>query len=220
MSDDVAHRLANLYPLRSLRSYVRWKVRSDPAYDAVLQRLRNRERPVIDLGCGIGLLPFYLREHGFRALIVGIDFDARKIELARAAAMQYRGIDFVRADARDPLPGGHDVVLLDILQYFDHDSQQQILRNVASSLQPGSIVIIRQGVRDSSWRFKWQSFIDGLARTFRWMRAERLNFPTRNQIVLPFDGFEQEVTPLWGRSPFNNYLFVFRRAVSSGMTNE
>ena len=57
------------------------------------------------------------------------------------------------------------------------------------------------------------------ARGVRWLKAERLNFPRRETIVEAFRGFESEIVPLWGRTPFNNYLFVFKRA-SSGMTNE
>ena len=34
-----------------------------------------------------------------------------------------------------------------------------------------------------------------------------------------FAGFDPEVVPLYGKTPFNNYLFVFRRS-SAGITNE
>ncbi|MGZ4778569.1 MAG: hypothetical protein ACXV5L_05190, partial [Thermoanaerobaculia bacterium] len=54
------------------------------------------------------------------------------------------------------------------------------------------------------------------ARSVRWLKAGELNFPTRESIVGPFreKGFEVEVSPLWGRTPFNNYLFMFRRPMS------
>ena len=215
----IANRLALLYPLRSLQGYARWKVRMDPAYDAVLQRLRGDARPLLDLGCGIGLLPFYLREHGYDAPIIGIDFDERKIELARRAAMRYRGIDFVTADARDPLPDGRNVVLLDLLQYFDASAQQQILANVAGAAAPGGVVILRQGICDRSWRYRLTAAVDALGRASRWMKAEGLRFPTREEVTGPFAGFEQEVAPLRGATPYNNYLFVFRKASSAGTTN-
>ena len=79
---EVAKRISNLYDIRSLRSYVYWKVRTDPAYDAVRDRLRGHEnRSLIDIGCGVGLLAFYLREHGFDAPILGIDFDEKAYHL-------------------------------------------------------------------------------------------------------------------------------------------
>lgn len=212
---EIAERLAALYDGRSLQGYVRWKVRTDPAYAAVRDVLHGRVASVVDLGCGIGLLPFYLREHGHAAPIVGIDFDRRKIELGRKAARRYDAIELVAGDARDSLPPDHDVVILDILHYFDSASQQVILANAARAAGEDGVVVIRQGLRDGSWRYRLTAFVDGLARMVRWMKAEQLNFPTRAEVEEPFAGFEAEVRPLWGRMPYNSYLFVFRRRAAA-----
>ena len=205
---NLSERLATLYDRRALRHYARWKVRSDPAYGAVLRALGDAQPPLIDLGCGVGLLAFYLREHGFAAHIIGIDFDERKIEVAHNAATRYRDIDFLAGDVRAELPPNHAVVILDVLQYLDSASQQQILANAAVG---ASMVIIRQGVRDRSWRYRLTHIVDRLGRATRWMKAEELNYPTREEIVAAFPGFEAEIRPLWGRTPYNNYFFVFRR---------
>lgn len=209
---EVAERLASLYEGRALQGYVRWKVRTDLAYSAARDALCGRTTPLIDLGCGVGLLPLYLREHGHTVPMVGIDFDQRKIDVARKAARRYQGIEFIAGDARDALPGGRDVVLLDILHYFDSVSQQTILANAASA---GDVVVIRQGIRDGSWRHRLTAIVDGLARVFRWMKAERLNFPTRTEIEAPFADFDAVVRPLWGKMPYNSYLFVFRRRATA-----
>jgi 2-polyprenyl-3-methyl-5-hydroxy-6-metoxy-1,4-benzoquinol methylase len=214
VNDDhaIAERLAALYDRRSLQGYVRWKVRTDPAYSAVRDALRGRTAAVVDLGCGVGLLPFYLREHGHVAPMLGIDFDQRKIDVARKAAEHYEDIEFIPGDARAAIPPGHDVVILDILHYFDAESQQMILRHAARA---GGVIVIRQGIRDGSWRYRLTALVDGLARVFRWMKAEQLNFPTRDEIVQPFTDFDAEVRPLWGRMPYNSYLFVFRRRATA-----
>lgn len=39
-----------------VRGYVRGKLRSDPVYPAAFDRLNETPMPVLDLGCGIGLL--------------------------------------------------------------------------------------------------------------------------------------------------------------------
>jgi SAM-dependent methyltransferase len=200
-----------MYGRRSTREYVLWKVRTDPAYHAVFERLRVRERPLVDLGCGMGVFAFYLREQGFAAPILGIDFDEQKIEIARGIASRYPAIEFVAGDARAPLPADRDVVILDILQYFDAPSRRRILENAARAVPPGGIVIIRQAVRDRSWRYRFTQFVDASARVVRWMKAENLDFPTREEIAAPFAGFASEVRPLWGRMPYNNYLLVFMR---------
>lgn len=212
--NELARRLASLYELRSLRGYVRWKVRFDPVYQAVTGALRGNERPLIDLGCGVGLLPFYLRESGYSAPIIGIDFDERKIDVARRAAQRYRGIDFIRGDVRDPLPEGHNVVANDILQYFDRESQDRVLANISRAVPDGGVAVLRQGLRDASWRHRWQAAVDQFGRRVHWMRGEELNFPSREEILAHFEGFETDVRPLWGKMPYNNWLFVMRRATA------
>ena len=212
---DVARRLASLYDRRDLRTYVRWKIAADRVYDAVLEQLKDE--PLVDIGCGVGLLPFFLREHEFRAPITGVDFDARKIDIARKAAASYRDIEFIAGDALRELPPYPNVVMLDVLHYLDDDVRRQLLENVARNAR---LVVIRQGIRDKSWRYRMTAMVDAIGRGVRWMKADSLNYPSREQISDAFDGFEERVTPLWGRTPYNNYLFVFRRASSSGMTNE
>jgi SAM-dependent methyltransferase len=212
---EIAERLASLYDGRALQGYVRWKVRTDLAYSAARDALRGRTAPLVDVGCGVGLLPLYLREHGHSAPIVGIDFDQRKIDVARKAGRGYADVEFIAGDARDPLPQGRDVILLDILHYFDSVSQQTILANAARAAGEDGVIVIRQGICDGSWRHRFTALVDGLARVFRWMKAERLNFPTRAEVEMPFAGFDVEVRPLWGRMPYNSYLFVFRRRATA-----
>jgi SAM-dependent methyltransferase len=211
----VSNRIAALFDRRALQEYARWKVRTDPAYSAALEALRGRDLPLVDLGCGVGLLAFYLRERGYTAPVIGVDFDQRKIDVARLAARKYRGIDFIAGDARDPLPEGHNVVILDMLHYFDSASQQKILTNAARAVPPGGAVIMRQPVRDGSTRYRLTKLVDGLARTFKWMKAESLNYPTREEVTGPFAGFAADIRPLWGRMPYNTYFFVFTRPATA-----
>jgi SAM-dependent methyltransferase len=218
---QVAEKLASLFEGRAMQGYARWKVRTDPAYAATLENLRGRTTPLLDLGCGVGLLAFFLREHGYTAPVTGIDFDRRKIDIARRISNRYRDLQFLTGDARDPFPPPpRDVVILDLLQYFDAEAQRAILTRAAKC---GGVVIIRQGLRDGSWRHRVTVFVDALGRAVRWMKAERVNFPTREDMLAPFaNDFEVEVRPLWGRTPYNNYLFVCRpssRRSSSGTTS-
>ncbi|HEX7706991.1 MAG TPA: class I SAM-dependent methyltransferase [Thermoanaerobaculia bacterium] len=210
-SHEVANRVAALFELRPLRGYVRWKIRSDPAYPAVLAQLQHSAVPLVDVGCGVGILPFFLREHGWMGRVVGIDFDERKVGLAREAASRYREIDFLTADARAPLPSGHNVVLLDVLHYFSPSDQRSILQNASEAVPERGVIVIRQGLRDSSWRHRLTKSVDSLARTFRWMRGEPPYYPSRQEVLDPFPDFDVEASPLWGRMPYNNYLFVLRK---------
>ena len=84
---------------------------------------------------------------------------------------------------------------------------------VAASIAPGGVAVIRQCPRDSSNRFKLTSVAEYFLRALRWQKVSTINFPTRETIAKPFRarGFTEEILPMWGGTPFNNYLFVFRR---------
>ena len=219
--DDVAKRVAARYPTRFLRSYVRTKIDTDPVYGAVLDALRHTRLPILDLGCGAGVLPFFLREQGVRVPIEGIDHDHRKVAVAQKMVGTGERLSFRQGDVREPLQFSGNIVLLDVLHYFTRLEQDQILRAAASLTAPGGVVILRDAIRDGSWRFRLTWMAEAFARGIRWLRAERLDFPTRESIaaIFPAERFTREVRPLWGHTPFNNYLFVFRRS-SEGMTNE
>lgn len=207
--------IASRYPRGFLRVYVRAKLATDPVYEAVFEQLRGSDLPVIDVGCGVGILALYLRERGFTAPIFGIDHDARKIEIAQRVAAA-DGITFSVRDARAPIATRGNVVLLDVLHYFTSDDQAAILRNAAGA---GGMILIRDAIRDGSLRYRLTYAQEALARAGGWLKAERLNFPTREAIEESVDGeFTHVVRPMFGHSPFNNYLFAFKR-LAAGTTN-
>ncbi|HXA15506.1 MAG TPA: methyltransferase domain-containing protein [Thermoanaerobaculia bacterium] len=212
--DDLAGRIAARYPTRFLRIYVRSKIRVDPVYAAVFERIGEGSEPLLDIGCGIGILALYLRARGFRAPIRGVDNDGRKVAIARSVMPE--ATTFSVGDARATVDCGGTIVLLDLLHYFRGDEQAQIL---ASAARSATTVIIRDAIRDGSWRYRFTYLQEVFSRVIRWLRAERLHFPTRDDVIRPFDGFDAEVAPLYGRTPFNNYLFVFRRS-TAGTTKE
>ena len=219
MKDEAAQRVASRFRTRFLSRYVASKLATDPLYSAVAERLAGHELPLTDIGCGVGLMAFYLRERGFRLPITGIDHDASKIAAAREIGAAYEGLTFTTADARDPIRAGSSVLLLDVLHYLSDSAQGRLLDIVAAGVPDGGLVIIRDALRDRSLRY-WITYAEeSFARIVRWLKAERLNFPLRETIVRPFRerGFVEDIAPLWGRTPFNNYLFVFRR-VASGTT--
>jgi SAM-dependent methyltransferase len=206
-------KLADRYPTRFLREYVKWKVRMDPIYGSVLPRLPSNVAPLIDLGCGVGILPLVLREKGFRGPITGMDHDEGKIAVARAVSADLEAVDFIAADAREPLPRSGNVVLFDVLHYFRDEEQRQILANVAAALPAGGVAIIRDGLREPNLRYWLTYYGEVFARANGWLKAERLNFPRREvfETAFPAPRFTIESHRLAGLLPTNNFLFVVTR---------
>lgn len=211
-ANDLAEQIAARFPTRFLRIYVRMKIRTDPVYAAVFERVRGSGEPLLDVGCGIGILALYLRARGFSAPIRCIDHDQRKVAIAKRVVPD---ATFEVGDARAAIDSGGTIVLLDLLHYFKAGEQSRILDAAART---ATTVIVRDAIRDGSWRYRFTFAQEMFSRLVRWLRAERLHFPARDDVTGPFAGFDAEVVPLYGRTPFNNYLFVFRCS-RDGITN-
>src|SRR6202045_3130251 len=72
-------RVASRFPRGWLRSYVKSKLRRDPIFPAAYELLRCSDQPILDIGCGVGLLAFYLRDRGCRQSTTGLDGDEGNI---------------------------------------------------------------------------------------------------------------------------------------------
>jgi 2-polyprenyl-3-methyl-5-hydroxy-6-metoxy-1,4-benzoquinol methylase len=206
-------RIAARYARREHRSYARGKLRWDPVFQAVAGLLAASPRPLLDVGCGLGLLGQYLREHGFAGSYLGVDLDTRKIVEAKAAAQSGLDLEFAAGSATSLPEFRGDVALIDVLHYLPASDQQLALAEAAARVPARGMIVVRNVVRDASWRFRATVMEEHFIRALRWMRYPATHYPERAEIESPLraSGFAIEVTPLWGRTPFNSYLFVARR---------
>ncbi len=212
MSVSNYREIAALFPGHWDSNYVASKLRTDPLYTALAENLRDSHLPLLDLGCGLGLSALFLRAKGVDVEIFGLDYDSRKIESAQRAISQGKieNVTFAHHDARQGLPEHHgNVSILDILQFFTPVEQETLLKLAVSRVAPGGKLIIRSGLRDDSWRFKITVLGDWLAKATFWMKAAPTHYPTAEdfqRILGPFGIVE--ISPLWGKTPFNNHLIV------------
>ena len=196
--------------------YSRAKLASDPLYPAVADALRGTTAPLLDLGCGIGLLALALRAAGIALPYHGVDFDAAKIAHARRAA-QVAGIadasfDVVDLAAAYPRHRG-SVALLDVLQYLPPDAQARLLDAATGMLSAGGVLVIRSGLDDGGARIRTTGAFDRIAARLGWMKSPPLRYPREDELRARLDaaGLQSRFSPLRGNTPFNNYLIVARR---------
>ncbi|CAN5719990.1 class I SAM-dependent methyltransferase [soil metagenome] len=219
----IPKRVASRYSTRFYHHYARWKLQTDPLYDAVSGTLQHQPPfPILDIGCGIGLLAFYLRERGLSTPLHGMDFDPEKISMAQGVAQAYSPVpSFHHGDAHEPWPDcqGH-VCLLDVLQYLDADNQHTLLEKAVSHVATEGLLIIRSGIHENNWRYRVTEFSDRLMNLIRLMKSPPIFYPTQHALeqTLALHGMHlRDCRPLYGRTPFNNYLLVFQR-FDSGRT--
>ncbi len=219
--ENACARVATQFRSPWLRNYVRSKLRSDRIYPAAYDLLGRSAEPILDVGCGVGLLAFYLRERACRQPILGLDLDARKIGYGSTiAARGYRDVELRFQNVAGQLPDFRgNVALFDVLHYLPRRAQAALLSDLAQRVAPGGFLIIRDSLREMRPRYWITWFAEKFAQAVSWNVDVALYFPSRRSIDEIFDAaeFQRESRPLWGASPFNNHIFIFRRHASAAV---
>lgn len=193
--------------------YTRTKLGSDPLYPGVADALRGTCAPLLDLGCGLGLLAHTLRADGITLPYHGVDIDARKIAHAQRVASRagLADVAFETMDLARSLPAhAGSVVLLDVLQYVPGTAQDAIVDAAASMLTPGARLVMRTGLEDGGARARMTRLADLFGRYAGWMYSRPRRYPRAEALRARLDaaGLVSEFMPLYGNTPFNNWRIV------------
>lgn len=128
-----------------LEWYMRVKCSIDGYYD-LWDRLIPRDAFVVDVGCGYGQMCFMLGSLAPTRKILGIDYDADKIELAKHSFLYNSRMDFECADMRElVLPYADAFVFNDSLHYIDSEKQFAILSQAIFHLNKNGVILVRDG---------------------------------------------------------------------------
>jgi SAM-dependent methyltransferase len=210
------HIAATYLPSRYRYWYSLGKLAMDPLYDSVPAAFADNRAPILDLGCGIGLLLHCLRATGSRTTYIGVDTDAEKIEAARSASDRGGHADaaFDVCDLSRQFPRHEgSVALLDVLQYLPPSAQEPLISQAAQCVSPEGRLVIRTGLADRSWRSTLTRATDRFGHWVGWMKTSFKAQPSAADLaaILRRHGLHADFRPLWGRTPFNNWLVIARR---------
>lgn len=214
-SRRIARAFAPRHPLGNRHDYfyTLLKLRSDPLYPGVLAALRGTRAPVLDLGCGLGLLAHALRQDGQRMPYRGVDIDADKIARgARVAAdcgLRDTRLEVMDVALETPRHCG-SVTILDVLQFLPPEARRELLFKAAAMVAPRGRLVIRTGLQDDSGRARTTRVSDRFASLVGWMQERPRSYPTAGELrqVLEGLGMQVSLAPLYGSTPFNNWLLV------------
>ena len=196
---------------RWLRGYVRGKLAWDPVFPLARREIVLRQQPVVDIGCGIGLLGISMRAAGIPLRYRGTDIVPWKINKAKDS-VRYYGFEDLGFDVTDALstqiPPGATVCMFDVLHYLDPASQRAMLGRLADAAESGSLVLLRTGLRGTGWRYSVTMLEELWTRATGWIRGGAINFPAGEDIQQFFTErrLVSTISPLWGRTPFASHL--------------
>jgi SAM-dependent methyltransferase len=206
--------------------FARGKLRSDPAFAAILARGLLKESPrILDLGCGQGLLAAWLlAAHGAQlegrwprdwpqapapVRLTGVEINPREVARARTALGERAQI--VQGDIRHVDYGSVDaIVILDVLHFTDYASQEALLRRARAALAPRGVLLLRVGDAEGGVGFVLSMLVDRIVVLARRRQLLRLACrPTREwRALLERLGFATEALPMSRGTPFANVLLV------------
>jgi len=206
--------------------FARGKLKGDPAFAAILERgLLEDSARILDLGCGQGLLASWLLAAQAARLagrwpadwppppapveLLGVEINPREVARARAALGgrariiqgDIRHVDFGSVDA---------IVILDVLHYTDHASQEAVLGRARAALKSRGRLLLRVGDAEGGVRFGLSKLVDRIVALARWHRLPRLTCrPAREwRSLLTGLGFLTEALPMSQGTPFANVLLI------------
>ncbi len=196
-----------------LEWYTRIKVRLENNYNIYDKYIPRRAR-IVDIGCGYGYLVYLLSFISRDRQILGLDYDAEKIELANHCISKNERVTFVAADVSSFAFENSDVFILnDVLHYMPEDKQKDLLMRCISGLNDGGLIMIRDADKDLEKRHLGTRYTEFFSTHsgFNKARDNRLYFFSGNRIkeIAREAGLQLEIVD--NTKLTSNILYVLRK---------
>ena len=129
--------------------------------------------------------------------------------LLRQAGL-HKAISLRLADGATAYPLRGHVAILDVLHYLPAERQRELLDNALAHLAPGGLLIIRNVLRERSWRYHATRVSEFFLSASGWMRVGAQHYPSADELREPLEhaGLGVTIRPLHGRMPYDCYLIV------------
>lgn len=132
---------------------LRWRSAPFPT----VERAVPRSGRVLEVGCGHGLLAAYLALRAPLRQVTGVDIDAAKIALARAAASRLdpgeAELSFGVVEPDGVAPGPWDaVVIADVLYLLPRPQRLELVDRCAEELAPDGRLVIKETDVEPRWK--------------------------------------------------------------------
>jgi uncharacterized protein len=205
----------------STRSFIwlRWKL---TPYRRIASILPRRGR-VLDLGSGHGLLSLALSMDSPEREIIGVDHDRERVRFATAAIARHDSVSKPRFEIGDLVKSIESIAagslagiaMIDILHYFDTDSQIALLHGAARALESGGMLAVREVDSEGGGVAVWNRAYENVATRIGFTQSARSQLEFRSVAgwtkMIASAGFSVQSEPC-GSKLFSDVLFVGKRS--------
>ena len=164
---------------RFAHGFAKGKLGRDPLFiDMLRHGVFPAEGRFLDLGCGQAVFAAWLlaaqelaqagqwppgwRQPPRVTSLLGLELMPSDVARANAALARFAPrVAIQQGDiTQAPFPACEVVTILDVLHYFDHDRQRDVLTRVHRALTPGGVLVARVGDAAAGWRFELSRQVD------------------------------------------------------------
>ncbi len=154
-----------------LEWYMRIKIKLEDRY-RLFESLLPKNGVITDIGCGYGFLAYMLHFTGEQRKIIGIDYDAEKIAVAKHCFSKNDQLSFIAADATNhPLPPSDAFILSDILHYLPKQEQENLLTSCIRQLNEDGMILLRDADKNLEKRHMGTQYTEFFSTNFGFNKA-------------------------------------------------
>lgn len=211
---DLVRRTLALYDRSPGVEHLFVRVRAALSDLTVLEHHAPRTGPILDLGCGHGLVSNLLSLGSAGRDVLGIDIDAEKIAAARRTVGARANVRFERADALTVAGGPYAAITIaDVAYLLPPDGQRRLLTRCHQLLDPDGVLLWKSQVRQPRWKYAITWCQEWIMTQLGPTQGHGLYFLDTDESLdaLRAAGLRAVALPLHSWRPYTDVLFIAHR---------
>ena len=187
--------------------YVRLRWRLCP-FEAI-EKYVPKEGPIIDIGCGYGLLANFLVLKSAKRDVTGTDLSPGRISAAQETTRNRKRICFKLVNVLDLRLGEYStMVMSDFLHHIDYQAQEELLTRCYQKLPQGGLLVIEEVDNRPLCKYWFNTIVDRILNI-----GEGIFFRNQREFreLLERIGFKVSIKKAHKGLPLSDILFICRK---------